>query len=81
MPDSPADDLTDEEYEIGRKAVEDKLIEWRDQRISILGRHSGLVVNERDGKESIVIRFGFEEGMRIAVRAILKSREPIEAGS
>lgn len=65
------DDLTPADFEIGRKAVEDALIEWRDDRLSMLGRRNGLVVAERDGTPSSIIRFGFETGMKIAVDAIL----------
>lgn len=56
--------------EIGRKAVEDVLIELRDDRIALAGRHNGLVVYERDGKESFVIRLGPEDCLRIGLAAI-----------
>lgn len=58
--------------EIGRKEIEDVLISYRDSRISMLGRNSGLVVRERDGKDSTVIRLGPEDAVRIALRAIAK---------
>jgi len=35
--------------EIGRKAVEDALIEWRDDRLSMPTRGNGLVICEKDG--------------------------------
>jgi hypothetical protein len=61
----------DEELlEIGRKAVEATLITWRDSRISMLGRNNGLVVRERDGRPSEVIRMGPEDALRIGLRAI-----------
>lgn len=66
------EELTDEHLEIGRKAVEDALIDMRDSRISILGRNNGLVCKEKDGTPSHIIRMGFEQAMAIAVKAILE---------
>ena len=60
----------DELIEIGRKAIEDNLIEWRDARMSAIGRGNGLVVNEVDGQPSKVIRFGPEVALRIGLKAI-----------
>ncbi|MDM8086321.1 hypothetical protein QUV83_16220 [Cellulomonas cellasea] len=40
----------------GYGAVEDTLIDLRDSRISILGYANGVVVNERDGSPSPVVR-------------------------
>lgn len=60
----------DELLEVGRVAVEDALIEWRDARLSVVGRRNGLVIREKDGKESTIIRFGPETAIRIALRAI-----------
>lgn len=57
--------------EIGRKAVEDCLIEMRDDRMFTI-RNNGLVVCERDGKVSSVIRLGPEHGVAIALKAIAK---------
>lgn len=56
--------------EIGRKAIEDVLIDWRDSRMSVLGRGNGLVVCEKDGKQSNVIRMGPEDALRVGLRAI-----------
>jgi hypothetical protein len=56
--------------EVGRKAIEDTLIEWRDSRLSELSRGNGLVVREADGTPSEVIRFGPETALRIALRAM-----------
>lgn len=61
--------------EIGRKAIEDTLIEWRDGRMSELGRRNGLVIREKDGSESAVIRFGPETALRIGMKAIAKHLE------
>jgi len=57
--------------EVGRLAVEDVLIEYRDGRISVF-RNNGLVVKERDGEASSVIRLGTEDALRIALLAMVK---------
>lgn len=64
--------LTADMLEVGRKAIEDVLIEWRDSRLSELGRNNGLVVKEKDGKDSSIIRFGPEMALSIGIKAILK---------
>ena len=72
--DSLAND--DAMMEIARKAVEDVLIKWRDSRLSEI-RGNGLVIREKDGNPSTVIRFGPETAVRIALRAIAKElRKP-----
>lgn len=60
----------DELIEVGRKAVEDTLVGFRDSRISILGRGNGLVIREASGELSGVIRLGTPEAIQIALRAI-----------
>lgn len=59
--------------EVGRMAVEDELVEWRDERRSMLNRGNGLVIREADGSESSIIRFGMEMALKIALQAILDS--------
>jgi hypothetical protein len=67
--------ITDEEwYEVGRRAVEDLLIELRDSRISLLGRNNGLVVKERDGSGSATIRLTIEHALKVGMTAIFESR-------
>ena len=56
--------------EVGRKAIEDTLIDWRDSRLSECGRGNGFAVREEDGSPSNIIRFGPETGLRIALKAI-----------
>ncbi len=56
--------------EIGRKAIEDVLIDWRDSRLSELMRGNGLVIREKDGTDSPIIRMGPEIALRIGMRAI-----------
>jgi hypothetical protein len=55
--------------EIGRKAIEDELIELRDCRMATI-RNNGLVIAERNGERSNVIRLGPEDALRIGLRAI-----------
>jgi len=57
--------------EVGRLAVEDALIMMRDSRISQI-RNNGLVIHEKNGEASDIIRLGPEGAIRIALRAIAK---------
>lgn len=59
--------------EIGRRAVEDELIEMRDMRLALLGRNNGLVVKECDGSDSSIIRLSTEQALRIGLEAMAKS--------
>jgi hypothetical protein len=56
--------------EIGRKAIEDALIEFRDDRLSTPMRGNGLVIREKDGKDSSIIRMGPEMALSIGLKAI-----------
>ena len=56
--------------EFGRKAMEDELVEWRNSRRSMFNRGNGLVIREKDGKDSDVIRFGPETALKIGLKAI-----------
>jgi ketopantoate reductase len=64
--------VADDDYllELARKAIEDVLVSWRDDRISELRRNNGLVIKEVDGSPSNTIRFGPETAMRIGLKAI-----------
>lgn len=55
--------------EVARKAIEDLLIEMRDDRVSML-RNNGLVCKEKDGSPSSIIRMGPEDAVRIGLKAI-----------
>lgn len=61
--------------EVGRLAIEDELISWRDSRLAEMGRRNGFVVSEADGTRSNIIRFGPETGIKIALKAIAKHLE------
>lgn len=63
-------ELSDELLEIGRKAIEDALIERRDNCIFELNRANGLVVWDKDGSNSSMIRFGPETALKIGMKAI-----------
>lgn len=76
------DSITDREWwEIGRRAVEDLLVEMRDDRISVMGRNNGLVICERDGSPSDVIRLPIEAALKVGVRAIADARAAQNDGS
>ena len=62
--------LTDADYERCRKYIEDVLVDWRDNRLSVM-RNNGLVIRERDGKDSSIIRLGFDDAMRMAIKHLL----------
>lgn len=62
---------TDAQLEIGRRAIEDVLIEWRDNGLSEVGRNNGLVIKGRDGSASSIIRFGPETALKIGIKAML----------
>jgi hypothetical protein len=55
--------------EIGRQAIENELVEWRDSRM-FQPRNNGFVIRESNGEASSCIRFGPEVGVRIALKAI-----------
>ena len=65
---------SDELLEIGRKAIEDVLIKWRNRRLCEFTRSNGLVIREKDGGDSSIIRFGPETALRIGLKAILKAK-------
>lgn len=67
--------------EVGRKAIEDALIEFRDDRISEPLRANGCVVREKDGKDSSIIRFGPESALRIGLKAIATHLDESKGGS
>jgi len=52
-------------------ALEDQLIEMRDSRVSMLGPANGLVVHERDGSPSDIIRIPTAVAIRVALEVAL----------
>jgi len=67
------DSITPEEYEIARLTIENILIDFRDNRISVL-RNNGLVIKEKDGTASYIVRMATAECIRIGIETIWKSR-------
>lgn len=51
-------------------AIEDVLIEWRADRLSIPLVGNGLVIRERDGTPSSIIRMRIPEALVIGLRAM-----------
>lgn len=60
--------------EVGRKAVEDALIDLRESRVSILNRGNGLVCREKDRTPSHIIRMGTEQALVVAIKAIIEAQ-------
>lgn len=56
-------------------AVEDQLVQMRDDRMFVLGPRNGFIIHERDGQPSSIMRFGTRHGLEIAIRAYLKAIE------
>jgi len=57
--------------EVGRKAVEDALVGLRDDGIMAI-RNNGLVIRDRNGAHSSIIRFGTEDAICLGLKAIAK---------
>jgi hypothetical protein len=58
--------------EKARKAIEDTLVDLRDSRIGIIGRGNGLVIKEKDGTASSIIRLTTLDAIRIGLEAVNK---------
>ena len=67
----------DELLEIARVAIENKLLELRNSRISVL-RANGLVIREKDGSNSDIIRMGSECAIITGLKAILDYLEQVD---
>lgn len=57
--------------EVARLAIENELISLRDSRIAILGRANGLVVKEKNGQDSHIIRMTIKVALEIGIKAIV----------
>lgn len=66
-------EVTDEELEIARQAIEEELIWRRDNRVMEI-RNNGLCVKEKDGTPNPMIRMGAETAIAIGLKAINKHR-------
>ena len=58
--------------ETARKGIEDQLIDLRDSRIGIINAGNGLVVREKDGESSSIIRMPTLTAIKRAFRIILE---------
>lgn len=64
--------IDDRALEAARMAVEDALVEWRDNtRFTICG--NGFTIRNRDGSPSSIVRFRTDWGLRIALRTYLEA--------
>lgn len=75
MTDKLLSEVTDDDIERARQAIEDELIELREAGIGILGRGNGLHVNYKDGSPSPVMRMATPDAIRMAIKVILDSRD------
>jgi len=64
----------DDLLEVGRQAIEDELIEFRDSGFFQI-RANGLVCRTVDAQESSIIRFGPEYALSIGLKAIANKLE------
>lgn len=67
----------DQLLEVGREAIEKALIRSRNCRLSTPFRGNGLIIKEKDGADSHVIRFGPETALRIGIEAIAKHLDKV----
>jgi len=69
-------EITDEDITRAHIAIEDQLVEMRDSRMWVmLGRPAGngLVIRERDGSDSSIIRMPTRMAIETAIKAILEA--------
>lgn len=66
-------ELDSDALTVAHVAVEDVLIERRDRGIGVLGPANGLVVKERDGTPSPIMRMGTREALQIGITAYLSA--------
>jgi hypothetical protein len=64
-------ELSEEALTAAHKAVEDVLVELRDQQISVLDRGNGFVIRDPDGQPSSIMRLSARDGLRIGIAAYL----------
>jgi len=60
--------------EVARRAIENELIERRDQSIMVQ-RNNGLVIKHSNGEHSTIIRMSSEEAIQVGLRAIARYLE------
>jgi len=67
--------VNEDALEAARKAVENALVEFRDNRISVLNVGNGFVIREFDGERSDIIRLSTRDGLRVGIKAYLEALE------
>jgi hypothetical protein len=72
------EEISEEALTAAHLAVEDALVEFRDERISVLGPANGFVIRERDGQPPPIMRLGTRDGLRIGIAAYLRA---VQGGS
>lgn len=65
-------EINEEAFEKARLHVENELIWMRDERISILNWANGIVIREKDGSESTVVRMRTQDALRMGIKAYLR---------
>ena len=65
-------DLDEVALEAARRFVEDTLVWRRDARVFVLGGN-GLVIRERNGEESCIMRLSTRDALTLGIRAYLAS--------
>ena len=73
-------DLNEDALTAAHVAVEKVLIEFRDERISVINRANGFVVREKDGAPSDIMRIGTRDGLAIGIRAYLAALAEPDGG-
>lgn len=54
-------------------AVEETLVQFRENRISTLNARNGFVIREFDGGRSDIMRLSTRDGLRIGIEAYLRA--------
>lgn len=62
--------VDDAAIEVARSAIENTLIDFRNRRISLMGCGNGLVVREKDGTESSLMRLTVASALKIGLKAM-----------
>lgn len=76
MTDKRLSEITAEDIESARRAIEDTLVWMRDEHVSIISAGvyvgNGLVIKGRDSSPSSIIRMRTNEAIKMAIKHILE---------
>lgn len=68
-------EIDDRALTAAHKAIEDALIDLRNNSTSVIGPANGFVIKDRDtGDLPAIMRLGTRDGLRIAIKAYLEAR-------